>query len=403
MTNKSYNLSLYIFFFFVILLFYKSMYLYYLWDVHEGYLSLVTALFGLFYYSGTKERFIKNQKYVLACVLFFIASYRISSEGNLNFTVLFFFKVLCVYLVLILPVDKKKELLRLITISFAIILGASLIVYLLVIGGASIPHYGNIYFNDGNYSFVNYGVYLRRLSLANFYRFNSVFLEPGHVAVIASYILFANEFKLKHNIYNILILIGTLFTLSLAGYVLIALGYFLIQFVHHGVSAKVKYSSILLLSLILFVGLASNYNNGNNYLNNLIVERLQFDKENLITGWNRTSDVADIYFDNMITNGDIWTGMGNKEFKEIRANEKQFEAAGYKPYLMAYGLIGAILIFLFYLLIASVGPVKKKLYLMLALYTISFLQRAYPEWMAWIIPFACSNWTDDIEKKVSRK
>lgn len=133
---------------------------------------------------------------------------------------------------------------------------------------------------------------------------------------------------------------------------------------------------------------ALEYNQGDNVLNEAIVERLQYDEEKGIAGNNRTSEVVDIYFEDAIRFNEIWNGWGAEEYLSVVEADPEFVGAGYKVFLLRDGIVGAILIFLFYFLLARVGPQKKKLYLMLLLYAFCFLQRAYPTWEAWIFPFA---------------
>lgn len=381
----------YFFLYFLVLLFYSSMKLYLLWGVNELYISIPAFLFGFSYFSQTRTWLRVNKWYFIACVLFYLATIREYYGSSPLYYFVAIVKPICIYFVLILPLKVKTELLRLITISFAIILGISLVFYLLVTFGFTIPSYGQISFNDGQYSFVNYGLYIQSMNIVDFYRFNSVFLEPGHVAMISAFILYAQDFRIKDNIFLVLILICALVTLSLAGYVLILGGFVLFQFANQKSAAKYRRLSLFFLSVLLLTNFAIEYNNGDNLINEKIVERLNIDETTgLLTGWNRTSDVADIYFSNAISKGDIWSGIGVDKYNVILKTTYAFNAAGYKPYLLTYGIVGTLLMFFFYFCIAKGGLSKKKMYLMLLLYMFCFMQRSYPDWWAWILPFICS-------------
>ena len=66
------------------------------------------------------------------------------------------------------------------------------------------------------------GMKLRR-SLREFFRFSGPFAECGHMSMICAFLLYANRFNLQQW-YNIVFFISVLFSLSLAGYVLLGLG-----------------------------------------------------------------------------------------------------------------------------------------------------------------------------------
>lgn len=384
-SNKFYR---YLFFFALLLLFYDSMYAYFLWNIKTDYITIFAFLAGILYHMSCRQVVLNRKKYLVAS-LFFLVSMLYAESINSGIVLLRLLKTAVLYMVLTVSNDRKKELLQIVTISFSVIMGVSLVAFFLGMI-VNLPSFGSLSFNDGQYEFTNYLLYIKPYSVLDIYRFNSIFLEPGHVAMIAAYLLFANDYDFKHNKYLIPIFVSVVVSLSLAGYVLVVAGYVLSLFQKskkRGRLQKLFYFALLLLSVHY---LASVDNGGSNVLNDTIFSRLQYDSEKGIVGNNRTTAVADVYFEEALKSGEIITGYGRKEYNEIVNSEEFFGGAGYKIYMLKNGIIGTILVFMFYLFVAEAGPNKKKLRLMLLLYSFSFLQRAYPEWWAWILPFVCS-------------
>ena len=78
-----------------------------------------------------------------------------------------------------------------------------------------------------------------------------------------------------------------------------------------------------------------------------------------------------------------------EQYKKYTENQ-YIQGAGYKLYLMKYGIIGTFLIFLFYYTIYRKSQNRKLMCSMLIVYILAFLQRAYPFWTSWIMIFTCA-------------
>lgn len=59
-----------------------------------------------------------------------------------------------------------------------------------------------------------------------------------------------------------------------------------------------------------------SYNGGRNVLNEKILSRLQYDEDKGISGNNRTSHLADAYFEQYTNNGQILFGVGNQTIRK---------------------------------------------------------------------------------------
>ena len=277
-------------------------------------------------------------------------------------------------LLILLPRDYQRDLLASITKWYAIMLLGSLAIYFMTFI-IKPPSFG--VFNYLNYPpFTNYILYLQTTEdYGMITRFNAFFLEPGHQALVSTFLLMANAFDFRRNKYCYILLAGVLFSFSLAGYMLTATGWVLIW------SDSIKKAAISIGMLAAFVGAVLMWNGGDNDIYELIIARLEYDEQKGIKGNNRVNHTTDFIFEKAEKQGYALTGMKG------HANMTLIEGAGYKIYVLKYGWIGVILVVLFYL---SVIPPKYNIrYTVIYLIVLSlcFAQRAYPFWYSWLLPY----------------
>jgi hypothetical protein len=232
-------------------------------------------------------------------------------------------------------------------------------------------------------NFENYIFFVRSTKVFDTYRFNGPFLEPGHLGMICAFILYANRFDVRNNRYLWVILIVTLLTLSLAAYVLLFLGisFFYINKVSHIIR-------ILFLLFLCHYIVTTVWNSGDNYINNLILARLKFDEVKGISGNNRISYSTDKYYKKFVLTHQVLTGVGQQKYASLSKN-RIIAGAGYKIYILQNGIIGLLLVFLFYYKIVQLSPNRRYAYCFLLLLLFAFLQRAYPMWFSWLFLFIC--------------
>lgn len=233
--------------------------------------------------------------------------------------------------------------------------------------------------------YINYLIYIKSTSILQELRFNGFFFEPGHCAVIGAILLFANRYKFRNNRYLIPIFISILFSLSLAGYLLIFLGLLLLNI------TKIKI--ILSIAMVIFLGyifVAFIWEDGENPVNELIVARLEYSERDGIKGNNRVYKDTDRVFKNAIETNQIWTGLGMNRFNELF--NRTIAGSGYKIFLLQYGIIGMLLVFFMYYSysLTAINENRKFAALFLLFMGIIFLQRCYPFWFSWQMPFICS-------------
>lgn len=276
--------------------------------------------------------------------------------------------------------NRKNDLLQFVTKWFGIIMVVSLGTYIIWLFIRFAP-FGILEHPFGYYNHYNFIFFVLPKSSALITRFSGPFIEPGHLGMISVFIIYANKFDFKRNRYLWFILASVLFSLSLAGYVLLALAYIL----HKGIK-PMKIFGITIIAISIFYGVTNFWNNGDNPVNEKIIERLQYDEKKGISGNNRNQFQTEIFFNKMVEDGSIIYGIGNRKFIEFYEKEI-IGGAGITIYLIINGIIGLLLIFSYYISIPLASKNKDFMWKFFILICICFLQRAYPVWIAWLLPY----------------
>lgn len=280
--------------------------------------------------------------------------------------------VFALYDVLLLSQSAGAYFIKFITRAFGIITIISLAGWIPFLIGIPLPH-EYIIDKEYGYSFDNYYIFLYNHGIIP--RFCSIFLEPGYFGQLAAIILFVNKMRLN-NMYTIFTLVGLLFSLSLAGYALVAIG-FILTFL------KRKHLWILVLISILgfgFVSWIKSYNGGDNAINLLILARMEFE-DGEMSGYNRSGEDFDYYMEtSFMRNGLFLFGHGSS-FEKM---EWDHGVAGYKVYLAQNGYIGLIMaIAAYWLIVKRMRKPNRMMRLYFLLIMILYWQAAYPFWFCY--------------------
>lgn len=260
----------------------------------------------------------------------------------------------------------------------AILLIISFVWWVLWLIGVPLPHISQrLPWQHDSWGFINNNYFLFRNTIAlnpyravdTYYRFNGFFLEPGHLGTITSLFLYVNKFNLR-KWENIVFLFIVAISLSSAAYAITAIGYCFYRYTIDRWRVVVP-----ILSVIAAVFVISQYNGGDNIINEVIFEKFTRE-QGAIEG--RFSESTKALWDKSINDGSILLGKG--------AGADIHESAGYKVYLIMNGIVGASIMILAYWLIQSINPSRLGLY-MFFLLIISFLQRTYCFWDAFLDPY----------------
>lgn len=395
------SISFFLFVFVLIIVALQSTYFFYLWDVKSTYINMFCLIMSILFTKRTNTNIV----YIIVSLLLLFVSLLWGTELHIPIDEI----IICgiIYNLLSLSDIDKQIIINIWTYCLGIILSLSLVGYLLIPFGL-LPNLGVISYGSGAYYYLNYGITIALIdNYASIPRFNSLFLEPGHVAMISCFTLFLNKYDFsKKRLW--MIAIPLLFTLSLAGYVIGFWGYVLYVCSTNKISKTIKYIVYIFLGGYVFWIGAQTYNGGHNIINEVIIERLTFDEDKGIVGNNRFHGYVDQDFDKYLSDGTLLYGLGYEKFTENVANGG-YSGAGYKMFMLKRGILGTIFIFLFYFMLCRMASNRRFCYGFLGMFILTFFQRAYPFMLSWLILFALAvrssqdNKLDSEEKKLDNK
>lgn len=365
-------------------------YPWFFWNLNTNYLFVLCTIVSLFYLKKNRLNLNIKSSYGLGFALLFISTLLNVDTVSINERVY----QICSFIPMLAVVsDKKhgKEIYETIAKWLSFILVPSMLLHVLFLAIGFPP--SMIIVNDAvpdSYVYFNYFILVKNIMMSDYQiRFCSIFLEPGYLGTMLSFLLYVGRFDFKKK-YNIVFLLALILTLSLAGFVIAALAWVLIK-LQEGKSIKRLVQIACILGIVYYGGI--NFNGGNNVLNEQILSRLQYDKDKGISGNNRASHMAEAYFDYYMQTGEILFGVGRQQVRKINGGgaagvdfNDQIRGAGYIIFFITYGIIEAIVIFFGYLMFVRKTD-KKYGYGFLLLIVVTFVQASYPLSTSWLIPF----------------
>lgn len=268
----------------------------------------------------------------------------------------------------------KSDALAFITKCFSIIVGVSLLVWLLYLCG--VPISGD-YIELMGYSFYRTNFFLVNtiIGLDQLPRFQSLLLEPGHLGTICALLLFANRYKIKENFLWVLLL-AIIFSFSTAAYILTILGYIL-YLISKGNKTVILY--VVIIIGVLIISLIYLISRQDNIFYQLVVRKIV---EGDGVGSSRYGNAfLQLYHNQMSRPFVALFGMGGSfEIEQFSGT------SGYRVGLITIGYFGVTLLFFAYYNMARAYRHNKLCYFFLLLYVVSYIQRPYADWLAeWFI------------------
>lgn len=237
--------------------------------------------------------------------------------------------------IMILPISEKRYLLAAVTNCFVVILLVSIPVWILYLAGVSLPHSGIVYHSNGFHVYYDY--YFFRVSakgLSLFPRFCSVFLEPGQLATPCAFLWILNGANFKWK--NIVLLTGIVLSFSLISFGLVLSGFVVSRLYDSSQYGYVK--SVLALTIVIGISFYFSQNESSeDPVSSLIVSRLSYDDEKIISGNNRTTKYFDDKFDVLMKSSDKYWGIS----QQLRKHEDwTYNCSGYKKFIVHRGIVG---------------------------------------------------------------
>lgn len=375
------------FFLGMLLLYFGSLHPWFLWPLKELYpipAAFLLAVSCLL--SNSMKHGIYNRKdFVFGIISYGVITYYMIINGGQNFNayVTNIFSIYCIYILLKTDLAMLDRLATFVAKTFAVLLIPSIFFFLLYLIGFSLPC-RDASFGDNHYSFTNYYFFMlddRFLSMI-IPRFQSVFLEPGHLGSATTVLLMTQLGQWK-KWWNVVLIVASVISFSLAAYaILIALTFL-------GLWTRRKHfvKKVVLVSafIVAVCTSATFYNGGDNLVNNLILARLEVDdRTGEMIGNNRVDEGFEKEFDKFINTSDVWFGRDMSKIANGTGN------SGYRVFIYQYGYVGLILLILFYGSTFAGYTDFRCLILAVCISLLIFWIRGYPLWYSNYIPILIS-------------
>ena len=211
-----------------------------------------------------------------------------------------------------------------------------------------------------------------------FYRYMSVYLEPGYLGMISALLLYALQFDFKLARTKLLLLLSIM-SFSTASFALVLLGY-----LFHLISVRGmrfyqffgRTGLFLIASVCLYLGTIL-------VADGAVWSKLQLVFDGGFMEHRLSSDFKRAY--NSSGMETLLYGIGNQQYMELFPNGG---SAGWKVFILIHGLINLFLLLLVYLSLVRRNYCGSVLFFFL-LYTASFTQRAYAMWEVQLLIFIC--------------
>ncbi len=378
--NKE-RLSYNLFFIGMVIAFYGSINPWFMWPIGKYYAILSCAfVLGAMTISATLKKPIFNKNnYLFAIISYIVLVYYQSfvNEEKLTSYIFHLFNICIFYSVFRMNQKGIQRLSTILAKSMGYLLAVSMPFFALYILGFPLP-YNSISFGD-LYSYSNYFFFLvDDRSIFQFIpRFQSVFLEPGQLGTVTALLLLMQHGQWKRW-YNVMLIIATLISFSLSAYVLFTIAVFLSLWMQGREIFKKICLSVGIIATIV-IG-SFYYNDGFNLVHDLIILRLEIEDGEMV-GDNRVQEGMQAEYETFLRSSDILLG---KNF------EREWGGAGYKIYLLDYGLVGLFLVAVFYI-ISLYSPNKRAYLSALILGALNFAVRDFPLWYAYYLPLLCNS------------
>jgi hypothetical protein len=365
----------------MLIAYFGSLLPWFMWPVASTFpLFACLFLFVALYLSHTMEHPVFDRDgWILPLVLFFVAyAYTlIKRDLNLNGYLMMVFRAMIFMALFRIRKDILMKTVTVIAKAMAWLLVFSIPAYFLYLFGFNLPGRDVVY-GDNMYSFTNYYFFLLddRSMFDLVPRFHSVFLEPSHLGMATVLLLFAQINKWK-KWYNLVLLVATFMSFSLTAYVMLVVVVFLHLWIKRkNIIGKIIFIVALITTLV--VG-SFYYNDGDNLLNNLIVMRMEIE-DGEMAGDDRVTEDFQNEFDEFVTSGDIFIG------RYFDREQNTFGNAGIKVFFYEYGLLGILLILVFYYLMFKGSKDPRLGWAGFMISMLPFIVSAFPFWFNYLIP-----------------
>lgn len=232
----------------------------------------------------------------------------------------------------------QKYLLEKTNEIFTIIVAISIIFHLLML--SDILPSDSMYMR-GSYWYQNYGVYL----YSDFYeyRFCGFCYEPGFFSHLLSALLLISGYNFR-KISTIVYLIALFMTFSLGGYIITTVcWYFYYTLKRRNSFTRIIKKNIVYVFMIflLYIFVSSYWNDGDNIVNDKIINRIEQEGERGLDGDIRQEQYTYLEWLNFLNSDKQLFGYGNELYKKTQS--EFFDSASIKDFIVRCGFVGTII------------------------------------------------------------
>lgn len=370
------DVSLWLYYAGILIVFYGSMAPWFLWPIYsyDPFIVFIPMVLAFLLSRTLSHPLFTRQDYmwpfVAYCVYMLVMC--VLSGKNMNGYIGESFRAVVYLFLFMLAKEELPKMGDMLAKSMAVILLPSLVGFFLYLFGFPLPHYHAVPSFADYYSYENYFLFLLddRAMLQLFPRFHSVFLEPSHMAMACVALLMTQVGQWK-KWYNVTLFAALLCSFSLAGYIFLVI----MSFSASWMKRRAIMKKLLLLAGFIAVAVTAVllYNEGENLMNDLIVQRMTVNDEGNLEGDNRVSKDFDTVFEEFAQSEELLTGAGIKKMEQFG-----FGNSGYRVYLYRNGLISFLFLVLFFVVLSSTCSYKRGMVVMLIIQGISFIPHGSP-------------------------
>lgn len=335
----------------------------FIWGVNYYFIFFVIILITIFIFlnkNSVDENFSSALPIILLSIIYFVL---IKSLGEFRVsTVLFFLMYGAIFFI---DEEHKKNGFSLFVNILSILIFVSLSLWLIHNFIFKIPYslplsYNQILGKGEGMVFWNYIFFIQ--PELDYFRFYSVFDEPGVLGLLCTVVLFANKYNFSSK-KNIIILMGGIFTFSLAFYIITFLGYVFQALIQR------KFKSLLYV-LILSIGLTPFLFSIDAFKLSIIDRGGNFSQ----SLFERNGILLDQFYESFIHTSNFYYGESLDFFSK---NPHLKEGQSYKFFFLEYGLIGFIFLILLYLFLIDKKRLNLYVIFLLIIFIVSFIQRPF--------------------------
>ena len=340
------------------------------WNIYYSFIIITTLVFFILLFS---KKIILNKTglqlaFIMMCIIFFY--YYTGDEGTLRT----FFRSIPLYLFIMLSVDDKRKVFKVFTYIFAISIIPGLLIYLmhqlgLDPGWSYLRALNPLKAESGTYYRQYFGAvkifYPFSSELSGLYRFQGMFDEPGVLGTIAVLLLSGDNYKIKNNLKNIIILTGGILSFSFAFYVL--------SFVYFSIRKNYKFLIIVLILYLLIAALNLNLTD-NSFLDRYLFSRSEaFFSGNVFE--QRMTQHARAVFHDFIRYSDFSTLLFGHGAGAARGDPLMRASSTVLLSIYNRGILGLSLLVLFPLIYTLLINKTKTGFILLIIFFLSIYQR----------------------------